>query len=70
MAILILNEKVVVSRQTDSIIGWEDVVIYEPVWINSELMESLSFAGLTIVRMVSGKVHEVRETPQEIMEML
>lgn len=64
-----LKEKVVVSRSVDNIIGWEDSVIYEPVWINTDHIESMSFAGLTILNMVSGKKHEVQSTPQEIMDM-
>lgn len=64
-----LKEKVIVSRSVDDIIGWEDSVIYEPVWINTDHIESMSFAGLTILHMVSGKKHEVQSTPQEIMDM-
>lgn len=70
MAFLQLKEKTVVSKQVDSIVGWEDSVVYEPVWINSDHIESMCFAGLTILRMKSGHKHEVQSTPQEILEML
>lgn len=65
-----LKEKAVISRPVDSIIEWEDSVIYEPLWINTDHIESMSFVGLTILHMVSGKKHEVQSTPQEIMDML
>lgn len=67
--IIELKEKVIVSRSVDNIVGWEDSVIYESVWINTNHIESMSFAGLTILHMVSGKKHEVQSTPQEIMDM-
>lgn len=68
--LLKLKEKVKISKPVDSIIGWEDSVIYEPIWINSDHIESMSFVGLTILRMISGQKHEVRSTPEEIVEMM
>ena len=68
--LLKLKEKVKISKPVDSIIGWEDSVIYEPIWINSDHIESMSFIGLTILRMISGQKHEVQSTPEEIVEMM
>lgn len=68
--LLKLKEKVKISKPVDSIIGWEDSVIYEPIWINSDHIESMCFAGLTILRMKSGQKHEVQSTPEEILEMM
>lgn len=68
--LLKLKEKVVISKQADSITGWEDSTVYEPIWINSDHIESMSFVGLTILRMISGQKHEVQSTPEEILEMM
>lgn len=68
--LLKLKEKVIISKPVDSIIGWEDSMIYEPIWINSDHIESMSFVGLTILRMISGQKHEVQSTPEEILEMM
>lgn len=68
--LLKLKEKVKISKPVDSIIGWEDSMIYEPIWINSDHIESMSFVGLTILRMISGQKHEVQSTPEEILEMM
>lgn len=70
MPFLELKEKAVISKQVDSIVGWENTVIYEPVWINSDHIESICFAGLTILKMKSGNKHEVQSTPQEIIRMI
>lgn len=68
--LLKLKEKTIISKQVDSIIGWEDSTVYEPIWINSDHIESMSFVGLTILRMTSGQKHEVQSTPEEIVEMM
>ena len=68
--LLKLKEKTIISKQVDSIIGWEDSTVYEPIWINSDHIESMSFVGLTILRMTSGEKYEVQSTPEEIAEMM
>ena len=68
--LLKLKGKTTISKQVDSIIGWGDSTVYEPIWINSDHIESMSFVGLTILRMTSGQKHEVQSTPEEIVEMM
>lgn len=68
--LLKLKEKTIISKQVDSIIGWENSTVYEPIWINPNHIESMSFVGLTILRMTSGQKHEVQSTPEEIVEMM
>lgn len=70
MKILELNQQATVSRQVDSIIGWEDEVVYDPIFVFAEHIESFSFAGLTRIKMASGDSFSVKETPEEIFEML
>lgn len=50
--------------------GRESETIYDPVFIASDHIESMTPAGLTYLRMVSGERISVRETPEEIIAML
>lgn len=68
MKIIKLYERATVERQGEY--GWEPETIYEPIYIIAEHIESMNFAGNTILKMVSGKQIIVRETPEEIISLL
>lgn len=68
MKIIKLYELATVERQGKY--GWEPETIYEPIYIIAEHIESMKFAGNTILKMVSGKQIIVRETPEEIISLL
>lgn len=50
--------------------GRESETVYDSVFIASDHIESMTPAGLTYLRMVSGERISVRETPEEIIAML
>lgn len=50
--------------------GREYETVYDPVFIAPDHIESMTTAGLTYLRMVSGERISVRETPEEIIAML
>ncbi|ENY3782585.1 flagellar FlbD family protein [Citrobacter koseri] len=68
MKIIKLYERATVERQGKY--GWEPETIYEPIYIVAEHIESMSFAGNTSLKMVSGEQIIVRETPEEIVSLL
>lgn len=70
MKILKLSQQATVSRPVDSIIGWEEKTIYEPVFVVAEHIESFLFVGVSHVKMTSGEKIVVRETPEEIIALL
>lgn len=70
MKILKLSQQATVSRPVDSIIGWEEKTIYEPVVVVAEHIESFLFAGVSYIKMTSGEKIVVRETPEEILALL
>ena len=70
MKILKLSQQATVSRPVDSIIGWEEKTIYEPVFVVAEHIESFLFAGVSHIKMTSGEKIVVRETPEEILTLL
>lgn len=70
MKILKLSQQATVSRPVDSIIGWEEKTIYEPVFVVAEHIESFLFAGVSHIKMTSGEKIVVRETPEEILALL
>lgn len=68
MIFIKLNQKVAIERQGNY--GWEPETVYEPVFVASEHIVSMYFAGLTILKMSSGERIEVKETPEEIVELI
>ena len=68
MIFLKLSQKVTVERQGKY--GWEPETVYEPVFVAAEHIVSMYFAGLTILKMTSGELIDVKETPEEIIAML
>lgn len=68
MIFIKLNQKVTIERQGNY--GWEPETVYEPVFVASEHIVSMYFAGLTILKMSSGERIEVKETPEEIVELI
>ena len=70
MKILKLSQKSVLTRKVDSIIGFEDQVIYEPVFLVAEQIESFAFYGETHIKMCSGDKLVVQETPEEICRQM
>ncbi|MDU4065952.1 MAG: hypothetical protein E7H75_04940 [Enterobacter asburiae] len=70
MKILKLSQQATVSRPVDSITGWDEQIIYEPVFVVAEHIESFFFVGVSHVKMTSGEKIVVRETPEEILALL
>lgn len=70
MKFLKLSQQATVSRPVDSIIGWEEEAIYEPVFVVAENIESFTFVGVSHIKMTSGEKIVVRETPEEILALL
>lgn len=68
MKFIKLSQKVTIERQGNY--GWEPETVYEPVFVASEHIVSMYFAGLTILKMSSGERIEVKETPEEIVELI
>ena len=68
MIFLKLGQKVTVERQGEY--GWEPETVYEPMFVAAEHIVSMYFAGLTILKMISGERIDVKETPEEIIAML
>lgn len=50
--------------------GRESKTVYDSIFIAPGHIESMTPAGLTYLRMVSGERISVRETPEEIIAML
>lgn len=70
MKIIKLSQSCTLSRKVDSIVGWEDKTVYEPVYINANHIESFAYAGITYIKMTSGEQIKVSESPEEILKLL
>ncbi|UIW10367.1 flagellar and swarming motility protein [Flyfo siphovirus Tbat2_3] len=70
MSIIKLTQVGTLSRPVDSIVGWEDETIYEPVYINANHIESFAYAGRTYIKMASGERIEVVESPEQIIAVI
>ncbi|MEN0615513.1 hypothetical protein [Klebsiella indica] len=68
MKIIKLSQRATVERQGKY--GWESETIYEPIFVFADHIESMTSAGLTYIRMVSGARIEARESPEAIIAML
>ncbi|ADW76548.1 hypothetical protein Rahaq_4973 (plasmid) [Rahnella aceris] len=60
----------IIKLSQQVIYGWEDGAKYEPVWVNTNLIESMSWAGLTHIKMSSGDKIKVKEPIEEILQFL
>lgn len=70
MKILKLNQRAVLTRTVDSIVGYEEETVYEPVFVVAEHIESFAFYGATHIKMRSGDKIVVKETPEEICRQM
>lgn len=70
MKIIKLNQKSVITRKVDTIVGWEDEVVYEPIYVVAGHIESFSWSGNSILKMASGDRIEVGETADEIIQAM
>jgi uncharacterized protein YlzI (FlbEa/FlbD family) len=70
MKILKLNQRAVLTRPVDSIIGYEEKTVYEPVFVVAEHIESFAFYGATHIKMRSGDKIVVQETAEEICRQM
>lgn len=70
MKILKLNQRGVVARQVDSIIGYEEEVVFDPIFVVAENIESFAFYGATHIKMRSGDKIVVQETPEELCRQM
>ena len=62
-----LRQQVIIEKQGKY--GWDQEAIYEPVWISQHQIESMAFGGLTHIKMCSGDVVKVKETPEQILKL-
>ncbi|WP_338636999.1 hypothetical protein V6L80_00860 [Erwinia persicina] len=65
-----LSQQCKIERRVDAPWEYETNTVYEPTWVNAGNIETMSYAGLSRVRMISGEIIWVRETPAEIIEKL
>lgn len=70
MKILKLNQRAVLTRPVDSIIGYEEKTVYEPVFVVAEHIESFAFYGATHIKMRSGDNLVVQEAPEEVCRQM
>lgn len=70
MKILKLSQRGVVTRQVDSIIGYEEEVVFDPIFVVAEHIESFAFYGATHIKMHSGDKIVVQETPEELCRQM
>lgn len=70
MKIIKLSQKTVITRKVDTIVGWEDEVIYETIYVVAEHIESFSWGGNTYLKMASGDRIEVSETAEQVIAMI
>lgn len=70
MKIIKLSQKAVITRHVDSIIGFEEEVICEPIYVVAEHIESFSWAGNTYLKMASGERIEVSETAEQVIDLI
>ncbi len=68
MGFITLTQRCSIWQPENSITGGSERIVREPVYINPVHIESLFFAGVTTVKMVSGESFNVYETPDAIIE--
>lgn len=65
-----LSQQCRIERRVDTSWEYETDTVYEPTWVNAGNIETMSYVELSRVRMISGEIILVRETPAEIIEKL
>jgi hypothetical protein len=70
MQIIKLSQRAVLSKRVDQPWEYEESVIYEPIYVVAEHIESFSWAGNTYLKMISGERIEVRETAEEVIDQI
>ncbi|MEL4888563.1 flagellar FlbD family protein [Pectobacterium betavasculorum] len=68
MKIIKLNQQCTIEKQGDY--GWVPETIYEPIYIVSDHIETLASHGNTSVKMTSGEKIVVRESVEDICNLL
>lgn len=68
MKIIKLDQHCTIERQGE--FGWEPGVVYEPIYVVADHIESLFYTGNTNLRMISGDIIKVKESPEEILKRL
>ena len=62
-----LRQQCRIERPVDAPWEYETDTVYEPVWVNAGNIETMSWEGVTRVKMISGEVIQCQETPAGIM---
>ena len=62
-----LSQQFQVERRVDAPWEYETDTVYEPVWVNTGNIESMSWSGVTRVKMISGDIIHCQGTLAEIM---
>lgn len=65
-----LSQQCRIERRVDAPWEYETDTVFEPTWVNAGNIETMSYQGLSRVKMISGEVIFCRETPEEIIEKL
>lgn len=60
-----LEQQVMIERHDND--GWGRRQEFQSVWVSPHRIESISVVGITRLRMISGDVIDVRQTPEEIL---
>lgn len=68
MKIITLDQLCTIERQGE--FGWEPGVVYEPIHVVADHIESFYYTGNTNLRMISGDTIKVKESPEEILKLL
>lgn len=66
--IIKLNQQCIIETRGE--FGWEPKTVYEPTYLVSGHVESLTSCGNTVIRMVSGEKVIVKENIEEVCELL
>lgn len=66
--IIKLNQQCSVNRPCGD--GWERDMAHETIYIAVAHIESFSWYGITHLKMTSGEMIQVTETPEEIIAMI
>ncbi|EPJ9743118.1 hypothetical protein LQE22_004295 [Klebsiella oxytoca] len=68
MKIIKLDQLCTVEREGEY--GWEHDHISDPIYIVAAHIESFYYVGNTAIKMISGEVIKVKETPEQIVNLL
>lgn len=68
MSLVKLSQQCCVERQGKY--GWEADTVVEDVWVNPAYIESMSWSGVTVIKMQSGDKISVTEHMQSIIKSI